>query len=60
MDKHGESAQMLGKRIEDAHANTAKCGRVNDRLRRAKRRVEKEQLKSDVKSGVALNILRPK
>ena len=55
MDKHGESAPMVGKTVEDAHANTAKCGKVNDRLRRSKKRAEKERLKLDVKSGALIN-----
>lgn len=58
MDKHGESRPMVGRTVEDPHANTAKCGKVNDRLRRNKKRVEKEHLKLDIKSGAVLNIVR--
>ena len=57
MDKHGEGSSMVGKTILDPHANTAKCGKVNDRLRRSKKRVEKQHLKLDIKSGVA-NIMK--
>ena len=56
MDKHGESDAMLGKQVVDAHANTAKCGKVNDRLRRSKKRAEKERLKLDIKSGAVLRL----
>lgn len=56
MDKHGEGKTMLGKQVVDAHANTAKCGKVNDRLRRSQKRAEKEQLKLDIKSGAVMNI----
>jgi hypothetical protein len=56
MDKHGERAQMLGVRVLDAHANTAKCGKVNDRLRRKQKRTEKEKLKLDIKSGAVMRL----
>lgn len=56
MDKHGESAPMVGKTVVDAHANTAKCGKQNDRLRRSVKRAEKEKLKLDIKSGVVLRL----
>jgi len=58
MDKHGEGAKMLGNTVIDAHANTAKCGRSNDRLRRSKKRSEKEQLKLAIKSGAVMSLTR--
>ena len=56
MDKHGEREAMVGKQVVDAHANTAKCGKVNDRLRRNRKRAEKEKLKLDIKSGAVMRL----
>jgi len=51
---------MVGKTVDDPHKNTAKSKHVNDRLRRHRKRVEREAWKTDVKSGAMTNALRIK
>jgi hypothetical protein len=46
--------KMVGVGAADPHKNTATCKKVNDRLRRRKKRQEREALKLAVKSGSLL------
>lgn len=44
---------LVGKQVSnDPHKNTATCKKVNDRLRRRVKRLEREQFKTDLESGL--------
>lgn len=49
--------KMLGRMVVDQHKNTATSKHVNDRLRRRVKRIERSELKAQVRLGTFTSVL---